>query len=87
MGGKTGEFMSRIGGRPFIMKEEEETKIYNDYSGKQRQAIKIMSKRVLGEIEDMRLTLEDRMKIGDFVTNDYHGIYQIRQSKRNANTT
>tara|TARA_Y100001963_G_scaffold62219_1_gene86821 strand:+ start:392 stop:1087 length:696 start_codon:yes stop_codon:yes gene_type:complete len=60
MGGETGEFMSRIGGRPFIMKEDEETKIYNDYSGKQRQAIKLMSKRVLGEIEEMRLALEDK---------------------------
>ena len=26
MVGETGEFMSRIGGRPFIMKEDEETK-------------------------------------------------------------
>ena len=60
MGGETGEFMSRVGGRPFIMKEEEETRIYNDYSGKQRQAIKLMSKRVLGEIEHMRSTLEDK---------------------------
>ena len=60
MGGETGEFMSRIGGRPFIMKEDEETKIYNDYSGKQRQAIKLMSKRVSGEIEEMRLALEDK---------------------------
>ena len=59
-GGETGEFMSRIGGRPFVMKEEEETKTYNDYSGKQRQVIKIMSKRVLGEIEEMRLALEDK---------------------------
>ena len=60
MGGETGEFMSRIGGRPFIMKEDEETKVYNDYSGKQRQAIKLMSKRVSGEIEEMRLALEDK---------------------------
>jgi hypothetical protein len=60
MGGETGEFMSRIGGRPFVMKEEEETKTYNDYSGKQRQAIKLMSKRVSGEIEEMRLALEDK---------------------------
>ena len=60
MGGETGEFMSRIGGRPFVMKEDEETKIYNDYSGKQRQAIKLMSKRISGEIEEMRLALEDK---------------------------
>ena len=60
MGGKTGEFMSRIGGRPFVMKEEEETRTYNDYSGKQRQAIKLMLKRVSGEIEEMRLALEDK---------------------------
>ena len=60
MGGETGEFMSRIGGRPFVMKEDEETKVYNDYSGKQRQAIKLMSKRVSGEIEEMRLALEDK---------------------------
>lgn len=60
MGGETGEFMSRIGGRPFVMKEDEETKVYNDYPGKQRQAIKLMSKRVLAEIEHMRSTLEDK---------------------------
>jgi tRNA 2-selenouridine synthase SelU len=42
------------------MKEDEETKIYNDYSGKQRQAIKLMSKRVSGEIEEMRLALEGK---------------------------
>jgi hypothetical protein len=60
MGGETGEFMSRIGGRPFVMKEDEETKVYNDYPGKQRQAIKLMSKRVLAEIEHMRSTLEEK---------------------------
>jgi hypothetical protein len=60
MGGETGEFMSRVGGRPFVMKEDEKTRIYNDYSGKQRQAIKLMSKRVLSEIEHMRLALEDK---------------------------
>ena len=60
MGGETGEFMSRVGGRPFVMKEDEETKVYNDYPGKQRQAIKLMSKRVLAEIEHMRSTLEDK---------------------------
>ena len=58
MGGETGEFMSRVGGRPFVMKEDEKTKIYNDYSGKQRQAIKLISKRVLSEIEHMRSATE-----------------------------
>ena len=52
-GGETGEFMSRIKSRPFVMKEDEETKTYEDYSGKQRQAIKIIASRVKNEIKNM----------------------------------
>tara|TARA_R100000030_G_C3240328_1_gene120470 strand:+ start:121 stop:828 length:708 start_codon:yes stop_codon:yes gene_type:complete len=53
MGGETGEFMTRIKSRPFVMKEDEETKTYEDYSGKQRQAIKLIAKRVKNEIKVM----------------------------------
>ena len=55
MGGKTGEFMSRIGGRPFVMKEDEETQTYEDYPGKQRQAMKIIANRVDREINEMHM--------------------------------
>ena len=55
MGGETGEFMSRIKKRPFVMKEDEgDLKTYESYSGKQRQAIKLMSKRIQKEIERMK---------------------------------
>ena len=55
MGGKTGEFMSRISGRPFVMKEDEETKTYEDLPGKQRQAAKLIAQRVDREINEMHM--------------------------------
>jgi hypothetical protein len=55
MGGETGEFMSRVGGRPFVMKEDEETKTYEDLPGKQRQAAKLMAQRVDREINEMHM--------------------------------
>jgi len=55
MGGKTGEFMSRKGGRPFVMKEDEETKTYEDLPGKQRQAAKLIAQRVDREINEMHM--------------------------------
>ena len=54
-GGETGEFMSRVGGRPFVMKEDEETKTYEDLPGKQRQAAKLMAQRVDREINEMHM--------------------------------
>jgi hypothetical protein len=54
-GGETGEFMSRINSRPFVMKEDEETKTYEDYSGKQRQAMRLMAQRVDREINEMHM--------------------------------
>jgi len=53
MGGETGEFMSRIKSRPFVMKEDEETKTYEDLPGKQRQAVKLIAKRVGNAIKRM----------------------------------
>ena len=53
MGGETGEFMTRIKSRPFVMKEDEETKTYEKLPGKQRQAVKLMAKRVQSEIKQM----------------------------------
>ena len=50
MGGEVGQFMSRVGGRPFVMREDEETKTYEAHSGKQRQAISLISKRVSQQI-------------------------------------
>ena len=55
MGGETGEFMSRISGRPFVMKEDEETKTYENLPGKQRQAAKLMAQRVDREINEMHM--------------------------------
>tara|TARA_R100001510_G_C7622770_1_gene183294 strand:+ start:69 stop:1205 length:1137 start_codon:yes stop_codon:yes gene_type:complete len=55
MGGETGEFMSRISGRPFVMKEDEETKTYEDLPGKQRQAAKLIAQRVDREINEMHM--------------------------------
>ena len=55
MGGETGEFMSRINSRPFVMKEDEETKTYEDLPGKQRQAAKLMAQRVDREINEMHM--------------------------------
>jgi hypothetical protein len=57
MGGETGEFMTRIKSRPFVMKEDEDTKTYEKLPGKQRQAVKLIAKRVKNEIKQM---LEDR---------------------------
>ena len=55
MGGETGEFMSRVSGRPFVMKEDEETKTYEDLPGKQRQAAKLIAQRVDREINEMHM--------------------------------
>ena len=54
-GGERGEFMSRIGGRPFVMKEDEETKTYEDLPGKQRQVAKLIAQRVDREINEMHM--------------------------------
>ena len=54
MGGETGEFMTRIKSRPFVMKEDEETKTYEKLPGKQRQAVKLMANRVGKQIEEMK---------------------------------
>jgi|TARA_R110002020_G_scaffold418288_7_gene627553 hypothetical protein len=54
-GGQTGEFMSRIKSRPFVMKEDEETKTYEDLPGKQRQSAKLMAQRVDREINEMHM--------------------------------
>ena len=56
-GGETGEFMSRIKSRPFVMKEDEDTKTYEGLPGKQRQAVKLIAKRIGNQIEEM---LEDQ---------------------------
>ena len=45
-GGETGEFMSRINSRPFVMKEDEEMKTYEKLPPKQRQAAKLMANRI-----------------------------------------
>ena len=55
MGGETGEFMSRIKGRPFVMKEDEEMKTYEDLPPKQRQAAKLIANRVDRQINEMEL--------------------------------
>ena len=55
MGGETGEFMSRVSGRPFVMKEGEKTKTYEDLPGKQRQAAKLIAQRVDREINEMHM--------------------------------
>jgi len=72
-GGETGEFMSRTNSRPFVMKEDEETKTYEDYPGKQRQAIKIMANRVGKEINGMlnEANLEDYDKGGNITLYHY----------------
>lgn len=65
MGGETGEFMSRIKSRPFVMKEDEETKTYEDLPGKQRQAAKLIAKRVGNQITEMNTLGEAKM--GDYI--------------------
>jgi hypothetical protein len=66
MGGETGEFMSRIGGRPFVMKEDQgDMKTYNDLSGKQRQAVKLTAKRVSSEINEMHMLGESDLSAYD----------------------
>jgi len=64
-GGETGEFMSRIKSRPFVMKEDEETKTYEDLPGKQRQAAKLIAKRVGNQITEMNTLGEAKM--GDYI--------------------
>ena len=65
MGGETGEFMSRINSRPFVMKEGEETKTYEQLSAKQRQAAKLMAKRVGEQINDMHVFFEADLQAYD----------------------
>ena len=55
MGGETGEFMSRIKSRPFVMKEDEEMKTYEKLPPKQRQAAKLMANRIDRQINEMEL--------------------------------
>lgn len=64
-GGETGEFMSRINSRPFVMKEDEETKTYEDLPGKQRQAAKLIAKRIGNQISEMHMLGE--AQIGQYV--------------------
>ena len=54
-GGETGEFMSRINSRPFVMKEDEEMKTYEKLPPKQRQAAKLMANRIDRQINEMEL--------------------------------
>mgnify|MGYP003113504368 CR=1 FL=1 len=54
-GGETGEFMSRIKSRPFVMKEDEKTETYENLPGKQRQAVKLIAQRVDREINEMHM--------------------------------
>ncbi len=65
MGGETGEFMTRIKSRPFVMKEGEETKTYEDLPGKQRQAAKLIAKRVGEQINDMHVFFEADLQAYD----------------------
>ena len=65
MGGETGEFMSRINSRPFVMKEGEETKTYEQLPAKQRQAAKLMAKRVGEQINDMHVFFEADLQAYD----------------------
>ena len=55
LGGETGEFMSRINSRPFVMKEDEEMKTYEKLPPKQRQAAKLMANRIDRQINEMEL--------------------------------
>jgi len=71
MGGETGEFMSRIGGRPFVMKEDEETKTYEDLPGKQRQSAKLMAQRVDREVNEMHMVYN--LNEADLPAYDNHG--------------
>jgi hypothetical protein len=73
MGGETGEFMSRINSRPFVMKEDEETKTYEDLPGKQRQAAKLMAQRVDREINEMNMMGE--ADLGAYDTNGNVTLY------------
>lgn len=54
-GGETGEFMSRINSRPFVMKEDEEMKTYENLPPKQRQAAKLIANRIDRQINEMEL--------------------------------
>mgnify|MGYP003153794403 FL=1 len=74
MGGEVGQFMSRVGGRPFVMREDEETKTYETHSGKQRQAISLISKRVSEQINEMFMLTEADLSSynNDGMVNLYH---------------
>ena len=71
MGGETGEFMSRINSRPFVMKEDEEMKTYEKLPPKQRQAAKLISNRVDRQINEMELL--NTIKEGDLPDYDQGG--------------
>ena len=71
MGGETGEFMSRVKSRPFVMKEDEETRTYEDLPGKQRQAAKLMAQRVDREINEMHMVYN--LNEADLVAYDNKG--------------
>ena len=65
-GGETGEFMTRIDSRPFVMREDEEMKTYESLPPKQRQAAKLMAKRIGEQIKDMTMLQEaDMSAYGD----------------------
>ena len=74
-GGETGEFMSRIKSRPFVMKEDEEIETYEGLPGKQRQAAKLIAKRVDKEINEMNMLgeadLQDYSKGGNITLYHY----------------
>ena len=63
--GKQANFMSRINSRPFVMKEGEETKTYEQLPAKQRQAAKLIAKRVGEQINDMHVFFEADLQAYD----------------------
>ena len=80
VGGQTAQFMSRIGGRPFHMKEEQgDLKRYSDYSPKQKQAIKLTGNRVSRELNEMHMLGEAAMSTYD--KNGMVKLYHFAPSK------
>lgn len=65
IGGETGEFMSRVSGRPFVMKEDEEMKTYEKLPHKQRQAANLAARRVEWQINDMHVFFEANLQAYD----------------------
>ena len=74
-GGETGEFMSRIKSRPFVMKEDEEMKTYENLPPKQRQAAKLMANRIDREINEMEFL--NTIKEGELSDYDKGGIVKL----------